>query len=159
MGFLSWPLNFGDVRPRFDATLRRRRARTLLASFRCPTRPQRREAVPTDPFTYPVELAATLADRLRTAKQELVTQWLNRISERVAIAKRKVFPTHALINHVPLLIEGIAGYLKRPEREIDSKAPVVAKAMELGALRHGQGFDAYELLKEYEMLGDILFAF
>lgn len=113
----------------------------------------------TDPFTYPVELAATLADRLRTAKQELVTQWLNRISERVAIAKRRVFPTHALINHVPLLIEGIAGYLKRPEREIDSKAPVVAKAMELGALRHGQGFDAYELLKEYEMLAEILFDF
>lgn len=113
----------------------------------------------TDPFMYPVELAATLADRLRTAKQELVTQWLNRISERVAIAKRKVFPTHALINHVPLLIEGIAGYLKRPEREIDSKAPVVAKAMELGALRHGQGFDAYELLKEYEMLAEILFDF
>lgn len=113
----------------------------------------------TDPFTYPVELAATLADRLRTAKQELVTQWLNRISERVAISKRRVFPTHALINHVPLLIEGIAGYLKRPEREIDSKAPVVAKAMELGALRHGQGFDAYELLKEYEMLAEILYDF
>jgi signal transduction histidine kinase len=115
--------------------------------------------VATDPLTYPVELAATLADRLRTAKQELVTQWLNRISERVAISKRKVFPTHALINHVPLLVEGIAGYLKRPERQIDSRAPVVAKAMELGALRHGQGFDAYELLKEYEMLAEILFDF
>jgi signal transduction histidine kinase len=115
--------------------------------------------VATDPVVYPVALAATLADRLRTAKQELVTQWLNRISERVAISTRRVFPTHALINHVPLLIEGIAGYLKRPEREIDSRAPVVAKAMELGALRHGQGFDAYELLKEYEMLGEILFDF
>jgi signal transduction histidine kinase len=31
--------------------------------------------------------------------------------------------------------------------------------MELGALRHAQGFDAYELLKEYEMLGEIIFAF
>jgi signal transduction histidine kinase len=115
--------------------------------------------VPTDPFEYPVELAATLADRLRSAKQELVTQWLNRISARVAISSRRVFPTHALINHVPLLIEGIAGYLKRPERDIDAKAPVVAKAMELGALRHSQGFDAYELLKEYEMLAEILYDF
>jgi signal transduction histidine kinase len=60
---------------------------------------------------------------------------------------------------VPLLIEGIAGYLKRPERDLDAKAPVVAKAMELGALRHAQGFDAYELLKEYEMLGEIIFDF
>lgn len=108
---------------------------------------------------YPVELAATLSDRLRSAKQELVTQWLDRISARVAISSKRVFPTHALLNHVPLLIEGIAAYLKRPERDIDSKAPVVAKAMELGALRHAQGFDAYELLKEYEMLGEIIFDF
>jgi signal transduction histidine kinase len=64
-----------------------------------------------------------------------------------------------LLNHVPLLIEGVAGYLKRPERDIDAKAPVVAKAMELGTLRHAQGFDAYEILKEYEMLGEIIFGF
>ena len=112
-----------------------------------------------DPSEYPVALASTLSDNLRTAKQELVTQWLERISARVAISTKRVFPTHELLNHVPLLIEGIAGYLKRPERDIDSKAPVVAKAMELGALRHAQGFDAYELLKEYEMLGEIIFDF
>ena len=115
--------------------------------------------MPTDTSTYPVELAATLSDSLRSAKQELVTQWLDRISARVAISSKRVFPTHELLNHVPLLIEGIAAYLKRPERDIDAKAPVVAKAMELGALRHAQGFDAYELLKEYEMLGEIIFDF
>src|SRR6266513_5116426 len=117
------------------------------------------EVVATDSSKYPVELAAVLSDKLRTAKQELVTQWLARISARVAISSKRVFPTHELLNHVPLLIEGIAGYLKRPERDIDAKAPVVAKAMELGALRHAQGFDAYELLKEYEMLAAIIFAF
>jgi signal transduction histidine kinase len=115
--------------------------------------------VANDSSTYPVELAASLADGLRSAKQELVTQWLDRISSRVAISTKRVFPTHELLNHVPLLIEGIAGYLKRPERDINTKAPVVAKAMELGALRHAQGFDAYEILKEYEMLGEIIFAF
>jgi len=115
--------------------------------------------LPTDPSKYPFELAAILADRLRNAKQELVTQWLERITERVNIETRRIFPTHQLLNHIPLLIEGVAGYLKRPERDIDSKAPVVAKAMELGALRHAQGFDAYEILKEYEMLGEIVFAF
>jgi signal transduction histidine kinase len=113
--------------------------------------------VATDSYEYPAELAATLADGLRSAKQELVTRWLSRISARVAISTKRVFPTHALLNHVPLLIDGIAGYLKRPERDINSKAPVVAKAMELGALRHAQGFDAYEILKEYEMLEAIIF--
>lgn len=110
-------------------------------------------------FAYPVELAATLSVRLRLARQDIVAQWLERISERVAISTNRVFPTDDLLNHVPLLVEGIAGYLGRPERDIDAKAPVVAKAMELGALRHTQGFDVYELLKEYEMLGDIIFDF
>jgi len=121
--------------------------------------PQRETALPGDPSEYPFELAAILSDRLRTAKQELVTQWLERITERVSIETRRIFPTHELLNHIPLLIEGVAGYLKRPERDIDSKAPVVAKAMELGALRHAQGFDAYEILKEYEMFAEIIFAF
>jgi signal transduction histidine kinase len=31
--------------------------------------------------------------------------------------------------------------------------------MELGALRHAQGFDAYQILKEHEILSGILFAF
>jgi signal transduction histidine kinase len=109
--------------------------------------------------SYPVRLAAQLSDRLRAAKQELVSQWLERINARVAISKGKVFPTHELLNHVPLLVEGIAGYLTQPGKDIDDEAPVVAKAMELGALRHQQGFDAYEILKEYEMLGEIIFDF
>jgi signal transduction histidine kinase len=109
--------------------------------------------------SFPVRLAAQLSDRLRAAKQELVSQWLERINARVAISRGRVFPTHELLNHVPLLVEGLAGYLKQPGKDIDDEAPVVAKAMELGALRHEQGFDAYEILKEYEMLGEIIFDF
>ena len=108
---------------------------------------------------YPQELAADLSDRLRMAKQELATQWLDRITARVAISKKRVFPTHELLNHIPLLIDGVASYLRQKERDIHSRLPVVAKAMELGALRHSQGFDAFELLKEYEMLAEIIFAF
>jgi hypothetical protein len=36
---------------------------------------------------------------------------------------------------------------------------VEGKAMELGALRHEQGFDAYQILKEHELLGSILYTF
>ncbi len=113
----------------------------------------------TESLEYPLDLAADLSDRLRMAKQELATQWLDRITARVAISKKRVFPTHELLNHLPLLIDGIASYLKHKERDIHSRLPVVAKAMELGALRHRQGFDAFELLKEYEMLAEIIFAF
>ena len=104
-------------------------------------------------------LATTLAGRLRADRDALTGRWLARIAARVALDPNRVFPTDELLDHVPLLLDGIADYVEDPAREIGADAPVVAKAMELGDLRHGQGFDAYELLKEYEILGGILFTF
>jgi signal transduction histidine kinase len=102
-------------------------------------------------------LAGALASRLREAKVELTQRWLDRIVERVALDPNRVFPTDELLDHVPLLIVGIAAYLEHPSAEVSVDMPVVAKAMELGALRHAQGFDVYEILKEHEILGGILF--
>jgi len=104
-------------------------------------------------------LAVELARRLRESKRELVLRWLDRVAERVSLPVNRVFPTDDLLDHVPLLVEGIAEYLEDPSEEISTDIPVVGKAMELGALRHMQGFDAYEILKEYEILGGILFNF
>jgi signal transduction histidine kinase len=108
---------------------------------------------------YPVKLASLLADRLRQAREDLVTRWLERIEARVTLTAKEVFPSETLLNHVPLLIDGIATYLENPETDLDAHNPVSAKAMELGALRHQQGFDAYQILKEFEILGAILFSF
>ncbi|HUQ99987.1 MAG TPA: sensor histidine kinase [Gemmatimonadaceae bacterium] len=108
---------------------------------------------------YPRKLGALLAERLRGAKEELVTRWLDRITARVTIAAADVFPSETLLNHVPLLIDGIAAYLEDPETNPGAENPVFPKAMELGALRHQQGFDAYEILKEMEILGAIIFSF
>lgn len=102
-------------------------------------------------------LAAALAEQLRASRAELTAHWLERIAARVAIEPNRIFPTDELLDHVPLLIEGIAAYVEDPTAEVTTDTPVVGKAMELGALRHAQGFDAYEILKEYEMLGGILF--
>lgn len=104
-------------------------------------------------------LAGVLAERLRLSKRELTAQWLDRIVARVSLDPNRVFPTDELLDHVPLLIDGVADYVDNPAAEIGLDMPVVAKAMELGALRHKQGFDAYEILKEYEFLGGILFTF
>ncbi len=104
-------------------------------------------------------MAGALAIRLRKSKRELTNMWLERIATRVAIEPNRVFPTDELLDHVPLLIDGIADYVENPAAEISVDMAVVAKAMELGALRHKQGFDAYEILKEYEILGGILFHF
>jgi signal transduction histidine kinase len=104
-------------------------------------------------------LAATLADRLRESRDELTARWLERISARVSLDPNRVFPTDELLDHVPLLLLGIADYLEDPAREVSADVPVVAKAMELGELRHAQGFDAYEIQKEYEIFGGIIYAF
>lgn len=104
-------------------------------------------------------LARTLAQRLRDAREELTTRWLDRISARVALHPNRVFPTDELLDHVPLLLLGIADYIESTSNEISADVPVVAKAMELGDLRHGQGFDVYEIQKEYEIFGGILFSF
>ena len=104
-------------------------------------------------------LAIVLAERLSLARQELTAQWLARIAARVSLDANHVFPTDELLDHVPLLIEGVAEYVKNPAAVVSVDMPVVAKAMELGELRHKQGFDAYEILKEYEFLGGILFEF
>lgn len=104
-------------------------------------------------------LAVTLAERLRGHRDALTGRWLVRIADRVAITPNRIFPTDDLIDHVPLLLLGIADYIEDPARPVLAETPVIAKAMELGALRHTQGFDEHQLLKEYEILGGILFQF
>ena len=112
-----------------------------------------------EPLSDNCPLAGALAAALRESSTELTSRWLERIAERVNISPNRIFPTDDLLDHVPLLLDGIAGYLENPASEVTTDTPVVAKAMELGALRYAQGFDAYEILKEYEILGGILFTY
>jgi signal transduction histidine kinase len=120
---------------------------------------QRTGAVEPDLSLENCTLARVLAERMRESRDDLTRRWLDRISARVRLDPNRIFPTDALLDHVPLLIQGIADYIENPSKAIMSDIPVVAKAMELGELRFDQGFDEYELLKEYEIFGGILFAF
>lgn len=104
-------------------------------------------------------VAGALATELESSRDELTSRWLERIAARVTIDPNKIFPSEDLLDHVPLLISGIAEYLGDPADEITADMPVIAKALELGELRHEQGFDAHEILKEYEILGGVLYNF
>ncbi|MHB1224326.1 MAG: sensor histidine kinase, partial [Gemmatimonadaceae bacterium] len=84
---------------------------------------------------------------------------LERIVARVSMSEEHVFPSEELLDHIPLLIDGVADHLEHPAYHVGADIPVIAKAMELGALRHAQGTGEYQLLKEYEILGGILFTF
>ncbi|MCY7380411.1 MAG: sensor histidine kinase [Gemmatimonadaceae bacterium] len=107
----------------------------------------------------PSRLATLLASELRAARTDVVSRWLDRIVARVTIDQNHVFPTDELLNHVPLLVDGIAHYVEADGLDLEGHGPVEAKAMELGALRHAQGFDAYQILKEHEILSGILFTY
>ncbi len=120
------------------------------------TTPER--SVPSGPDA-PSRLALFLAAELRRARTELVRRWLDRIVARVSVDQNDVFPTDELLDHVPILVDGIADYVESNGISDEGRIPVEAKAMELGALRHAQGFDAYQILKEHEILSGILFTF
>jgi signal transduction histidine kinase len=109
--------------------------------------------------TSQLPLASVLAAELRDARLQLTGRWLERLSARVDLAPNRVFPTDELLDHMPLLILGIADHLEDAGRPIVARSDVVDRAMELGAMRHGQGFDEYEVMKEFEILGGVLFAF
>lgn len=110
-------------------------------------------------ITSSCPLAAQLAARIREERKTLTRRWLDRIVARVSLDPNRVFPSDQLLDHVPILMEGIADYIQDPADEISAHVPVIAKAMELGALRLQQGFDAHEIMKEYEILGGVLYNF
>jgi signal transduction histidine kinase len=104
-------------------------------------------------------LAAVLAAQLRDGREEITRRWLDRIAAGVDLDRNRVFPTDELLDHVPLLMDRIADYLENPADEISADGPLIGKALELGELRWSQGFDAHQILKEYEILGGVLFQF
>ncbi|HWK89148.1 MAG TPA: sensor histidine kinase [Longimicrobium sp.] len=110
-------------------------------------------------ITINCKVASALAQMMREQREELTRRWLDRIAARVDIDPNLIFPTDELLDHVPLLVDRIADYLEDPADEITADAPVTGKALELGELRYEQGFDAHQILKEYEILGGVLFAF
>jgi signal transduction histidine kinase len=103
--------------------------------------------------------ARTLAERIRVSREELTRRWLELILARVSPGPSRVFPSAELLEHVPVLMEGVADYVSDPCDEVGADVPVIARAMELGALRFSQGFEAHEILREYEILGGVLFNF
>ena len=94
------------------------------------------------------------------AHESLAARWLDRLNELLPVTAGEVFPTGALLDHIPSLIREIAGYLK--DEEVDEFAAntfVLDKARELGELRYEQRASVHQLLREYRVLSAILVTF
>jgi signal transduction histidine kinase len=112
---------------------------------------------PTDgSLTY----CATIAERLHDEHRTVASMWLTRLIDLLPIAARDVFPSDAILDHIPALVLELAAYLKDPgEQAIAANTSVLAKAQELGHLRHTQGAALHQLIQEYRILGTILTGF
>ena len=109
-------------------------------------------------ITDDCRVAGPLATRLQDSRASLSLRWLERIAARVNLAETEVFPDQELLDHMPLLIEAMADYLRSPS-DGPSADRVLAKASELGEMRFDQGFSPYQILKEFEVLGGIVLSF
>jgi len=100
------------------------------------------------------------ASRLAADHTALARVWLERLDQLLSVEKRDVFPTHQLLDHIPDLLKEIASYLRAPaDQEIAANTAVMAKAAELGLLRFDQRASVHQLLREYQILSEILEAF
>lgn len=95
-----------------------------------------------DTFT-PEPASAWLSPRLAHARDELAAKW------------SRACPSREL--HIADLIGAIAEYLRLPSHcDIGSNASVMHKAAKLGRLRFAQGATVHQLLREYQLLADLL---
>jgi signal transduction histidine kinase len=112
--------------------------------------------VPTSLDTYSDIVARALA----AGRATIARDWLVRLHALLDVEPNEVFPTSDLLDHIPSLIDAIAGYLRAPEQEeIAANTVVIDKARQLGVLRHSQRASVHQLLREYEILGEILETF
>jgi signal transduction histidine kinase len=106
------------------------------------------------------DYAGVVSTRVTAERLALSTAWLARLHELLDVEVNDVFPTDNLLDHIPTLISEVAAYLRAPaEEEIAANAAVIAKARELGILRHQQKASVHQVLREYEVLGEILETF
>lgn len=106
------------------------------------------------------DYAGIVSQRVAAERHALAGEWLRRLNQLLTVEPNDVFPSQQLLDHIPALIGEIATYLQAPaEEEIAANTVVLDKARELGMLRHEQHASVHQLLREYEILADILETF
>jgi signal transduction histidine kinase len=106
------------------------------------------------------DFASIVSQRVDAERHALAGSWLQRLNALLTVDANDVFPSEQLLDHIPTLIREIAAYLRAPaDEEIAANTVVIEKARELGRLRHDQRASVHQLLREYELLAEILEAF
>ena len=97
-----------------------------------------------------------IAQRIRDEHISISARWLERLRGLLAVEANDVFPTDHLLDHIPALIQEVARHICAPDvAAVAANTSIIAKAQELGTLRHSQRASVHQLLAEYRLLGEI----
>ncbi len=117
--------------------------------------PSKRRAVVTS-FT-PEPAAGRLASRVQAETAALATKWLDEVVKISVASGAEVFPAREILHDIPEFIAEIAQRLRSPDTEpISSNSSVMRSAAELGRIRFRQRATVHQLLREYQVLADLL---
>ena len=103
------------------------------------------------------QLRVRLAEKLREEHDVVAADWLRRLRDLLSVRENDIFPSHRLLDHIPNLIDEIGRHLAAGEAaSFSANTQVFTKAAELGDLRFDQGATIHQLLREYDLLSDVL---
>jgi signal transduction histidine kinase len=101
-------------------------------------------------------LEAHLGTELHRRSTELTRAWLDRLIARLDVHPRRIFPTDALLNHIPEVLRAISDYLCS-DGDLEHEELLRTEFGKMARLRREQGYDIDEILAEFEILGEILY--
>jgi signal transduction histidine kinase len=101
-------------------------------------------------------LESHLGTELHRRSAELTRLWLDRLSSRLEVHPRRIFPSDTLLNDMPEVLRAISEYLSSGG-DLGAEQIVRDEMIRLARLRREQGYDIDEILAEFEILGQILY--
>lgn len=104
-----------------------------------------------------MEFANFCRAEMRAQSRTICRAWLDRITEILTVDQHEVFPSLALLDHIPDIVEELADYLA-PENgaEVVTASAVTEKAREIGNLRFEQDATTHQILSEYDLLAVVM---
>jgi hypothetical protein len=101
-----------------------------------------------------------IAQRIEASCEALAERWVDQLITLVAVARDDIFPGEQPLQHAQAIIRELATYVQLPMHEsIASNAVVTARATELGHLRHAQRASLHQVLREYQVLRNLIAQF
>jgi signal transduction histidine kinase len=96
-------------------------------------------------------------EAIQARQRELSLTWLERLVALLPVEVNSVFTSNELLDHIPTLIAEIGKYVAAPESgDIAANTVVTEHARALGQLRHRQQASVHQVLREYDLLAELL---